>query len=57
MALVKRATASVDSSHAPAEGAAFADEVLLADELLERARAHPGGQWLVRGGHPRPPPG
>lgn len=31
------------------ERAAFADEVLLADELLERARSHPGRERLALG--------
>ena len=31
----------------PAQRAALSDEVSLADELLERSRAHPGGQRLA----------
>ena len=34
---------------APAERAALADEVLLADELVEVARAHPRGERLPLG--------
>src|SRR6185312_14421399 len=34
---------------APAERAALTHEVLLADELLEIGRAHPGGEWLAPG--------
>ena len=34
---------------APAERTALADEVLLADELVEVARAHPGGERLALG--------
>jgi hypothetical protein len=33
---------------APSERAALADEVLLADELLEAARPHPGGEGAAR---------
>ena len=35
-----------------AERTALADEVLLADELVERARAHPGGEGLALGRRP-----
>ena len=34
---------------AAAERAALADEVFLADELLERSRPHPGGKRLTLG--------
>ena len=33
----------------PSEGPAFADEMLLADELVEAAWTHPGGQRLALG--------
>jgi hypothetical protein len=39
----------VTASDAASERAAFADEMLLADELLERPRAHAGGQRLALG--------
>ena len=39
----------VATGDAPAERPALADEVLLADELVEAARAHPGGQRLALG--------
>src|SRR5918995_2665550 len=39
----------VAAGDAPAQRSALADEVLLADELLEVARAHPGGQRLAFG--------
>ena len=34
---------------APAQRSALADEVLLADELVERSRAHPGRERLAVG--------
>ena len=37
------------SGDAAAERAAFADEVLLADELRERPRSHPSGERLALG--------
>ena len=37
------------AGHAPAERAALADEVFLADELREAPGSHPGGQWLSLG--------
>ena len=34
---------------APPERTALTDEVLLADELVERPRTHPRRQWLTLG--------
>ena len=39
----------VAAGDAPAERPALADEVLLADELVEVARPHPGGERLALG--------
>ena len=39
----------VATGDAPAQRTALADEVRLADELVEAARAHPGGQRLALG--------
>jgi hypothetical protein len=36
----------------PAERAALPDEMVLADELAEVARAHPGGERLALGRRP-----
>ena len=39
----------VAARDAAAERSALTDEVLLADELVERARTHAGGEWLLLG--------
>ena len=33
--------------HDPGERAVLPDEMGLTDELLERARPHPGGEWRI----------
>ena len=43
---IERQVAALD--HAP-QRAALADEVLLADELVQRARAHARREWRMRG--------